>query len=187
MRSAAVILAFLSSTVVASGTNAAQYRVTEITMPPGLTGAIPTALSNSGDVTLIAGKPVVWSEHKGVTVLPDLIPFDLGTAWGVNAEGKVVGSSANKPVLWKPDGTLVDLLAPPRWYGEARSINDRGQVVGRYIDIQNYVAFLWEENKPLVAIPPIPGGHDGWAMDVNNLGQVVGRSDFRAPCALTSI
>ena len=78
----------------------------------------------------------------------------------------------------------LGVLGKPMIYGEARGINDRGQVVG-VSDSESdergeswYVrAFVWEKGT-MIALPCLPGGghKQTEAKDINSQGQILGWS-----------
>jgi probable HAF family extracellular repeat protein len=109
--------------------------------------------------------------------------IDLGTLGGpwatpfaVNNRDEVVGVSAtadrqNHPFLWRR-GTMIDLAAAPGsagWQGNARDINDRGQVVGAVI---GGGAYLWDHG--VITELTAPGFNVYSAEAINNRGQIVG-------------
>jgi len=101
----------------------------------------------------------------------------------INNKGQIVGSgssdsSVQRAILWQ-NGTTIDLL-PDVGSSFATGINDRGQVVGGTLA----GAYVWGKGvvTNLSAIGNIPGQNAtaGAAYDINNKGQVVGRSSTPA-------
>jgi probable HAF family extracellular repeat protein len=120
---------------------------------------------------------------------------DLGTLGGptsealdINDRGQIVGKADTKakgefgdPIwhafLWEK-GKMTD-LGP--LFNEAKAINDRGQIVG-HCDFPKPFrddACLWENGK-LTDLGTLPRMPDSSAFALNNSGQIVGASTFRA-------
>jgi uncharacterized membrane protein len=94
------------------------------------------------------------------------------TATGINDVGQVVGYSygnaGNFAIIW--NGTIPTILGTPRSGSSyAYGINNAGKVVGMSSNRGNNLATLWNGT-----IPTYLG--DGSANDINNVGQVVGKS-----------
>lgn len=86
----------------------------------------------------------------------------------INNSGQVLGYDVfgNSSFLTKPDGvTLVNFP-----YAQVNRVNDAGQVA--YTGLDNR-AYLWSENEGTRAL--VPEAAFSTAVDINNLGQVVGR------------
>jgi probable HAF family extracellular repeat protein len=109
--------------------------------------------------------------------------IELGTlggthqwAYGVNNAGQVVGKASNpddtrwQPFFWQ-DGTMIALDGP---WGEARDINDAGQLVGYTAPGGLARASLWQDGAMTDLGTPV--GHHSFANGINNAGQVVGAS-----------
>ena len=88
--------------------------------------------------------------------------------------------------LWTPQGDVVDLGALDESYSDAWSINDQGEVVGKYYLNPNWEgarAFLWTRKHGMVdlnTLVEVPDGvilayansidDFGWITGMNNLG-----------------
>jgi probable HAF family extracellular repeat protein len=117
---------------------------------------------------------------RAVTVLGGEL-MDLGLpesatdalARGINARGTIVGSAyingRDVPLLWS-QGTIVQLPVPAGSSGEARKINDAGQVVG-----YGNGPLLWDDGE-LTILPNPAGTIRSEAHDINDQGVVVGDS-----------
>jgi probable HAF family extracellular repeat protein len=94
-------------------------------------------------------------------------------AFGINARGTAVGSAyigRNVPIQWSR-GTMIELPLPAGSSGEARKINDGGQVVGA----GGNRALLWHDGE-LTILPNPAGAARSEAYDINNQGVIVGDS-----------
>jgi len=92
-----------------------------------------------------------------------------GGAEDINNRGQIVGSfflrGLQSSVLW--EGGVATRLGQ----GAAHAINDRGQVVG---SSHATFEFLWQDG--VFTDLSAATGEWGWPADINNLGQVVGKS-----------
>ena len=119
--------------------------------------------------------------------LTDLGFGSPGYGIDINSYGQVVGYDSTHAYLWTPTtangtvGSASDLgIRPDGAFG----INDYGQIVGgAYFNNSNLLhAFLWTPNTPngtagsALDLGTLTAGTTSVANDVNNLGQVVGRS-----------
>lgn len=119
---------------------------------------------------------------------------DAGSSTGraVNATGTVVGDSYNdvdgeQAFVWIPDapngntGTMSALPILPLAAGGsyANNINDNGQIVGygpqELLNARR--AYLWSTPSSPQDLGVLPGDLTSSAVDINNLGHVVGTSD----------
>jgi len=133
---------------------------------------------------------VVWGPRPGA--IRKLQPFEGdpdSAATAINNRGEVVGisgicenavgdQSAIHPVLWEPDGNVINLvgLGGNAW-NTPDAINDRGEVVGFSENSQgNIHAFLWTREHGIEDLGTLDGDSDSYAYGVNNRGQVVGQS-----------
>ena len=111
---------------------------------------------------------------------------DLGTlggnasqANGINALGQAAGystigtGSTARAVLW--DGTAILNLTPALGASDssiAYSVNDLRQVAGSLASLGRSHAFVWRDGD--VTLLPDLAGIGSFAIDINNLGQIVG-------------
>jgi probable HAF family extracellular repeat protein len=118
---------------------------------------------------------------------------DLGTlgggfshAYQINNAGVIVGEASDEfgvthPVVWE-NGTIRALpqLDPQnlRFGAAARSINDRGDVVGNDTRSGVIHATLWPAGGGVVDLGLLPDANIGWANGINNQGDVFGQSIF---------
>jgi probable HAF family extracellular repeat protein len=119
---------------------------------------------------------------------------NVGSSTGraVNATGTVVGESYNdvdgdQAFVWTPDspngttGTMSALPILPLAEGGsyANNINDNGQIVGYGPQelLNERRAYLWSTPSSPQDLGVLPGDLTSSAVDINNLGHVVGMSD----------
>ena len=123
---------------------------------------------------------VIW--RNGVITDIQAPTFATGSsqAWNINNAGEVVGTYFGGPgrsYRWTSAGGM-QLLRPPTAFGdEAIGINDEGQIVGWAEPAAggNNQAYVWTDG--VFAELGTLGGTSSVAMDVNESGQVVGRTD----------
>ena len=119
---------------------------------------------------------------------PVLVPEDLGvldgetssTAWYINRNGQVTGTSGLRVFSWtEADGIVYVAGSPTSGLVLPGGINDSGQVVGTaYLNYPQSLtadAFSWTSADGLVILGTL-GGSYAAASAVNNTGQVVGQS-----------
>lgn len=141
--------------------------------------AATIALGDLGHATRAA----TWSEREGWRVLSPEIGDNF--ARDINVSGTVVGNDLNDPpfpraVLWRPNGTRVDL-----GLGFAAAIDARGWTVGwtRFTAAGPRVGVVW--NHAGLATPlPSDGGFAG-PLAVNDVGEVAGAISTIGPVLWT--
>jgi probable HAF family extracellular repeat protein len=137
----------------------------------------------SGDVSL---ESFYWSPTSG---LHDLGPYSLvlnGTAYAIDDHGHVVGGASNNcdgqdAFAWTPAKGYINLGSLGGRAGEALGIDSGGhQVVGSSNaggDF-NTLPFIWSSAASIHQLPLFPGGLDGVALAINNVGDVAGWGDM---------
>lgn len=121
----------------------AQYDVTVLQNPAGVTVAFPIAVNASGqsvgywDAAGGGRDAVLWSLSGTATVLEDIGGQGNSEALAVNPAGDSVGysltASGQEAVLWSPSGTPTVLQAPgdgSNGLDTALAINTSGQIAG---------------------------------------------------------
>ena len=156
---------------------------------PRLSGFLWPGVSDLNSVNEVVGwafshtldyRAVIW--RNGVpSRLPDWPGSNTSGAAAINRNGWIAGfwgnsifGPGNAAVIWKPDGSMVNVHADliGSW-SRALDINDCGQVTG-WIDITTDArAFLWD-NGQVTILPVIPGGLTALGHGLNNRGHVVG-------------
>jgi len=95
----------------------------------------------------------------------------------------IVGAINSRAVRWQADGGAITPLEPPfaLQMGEAVDVNDRGQVIGFYFNggPLTATALLWQADQVSVLLPLDDAQATGaFAASINNLGQIVGHTNF---------
>ena len=103
-------------------------------------------------------------------------------AWGVNERGDIVGwvtvhegdDQVNVGFLYTRDGRLVTLQPPGAIWTIAMDINNRREVVGRYMDEEfRWHGFLWTPDAGFRTVD-VQSGRDNVLTGINASGAVVG-------------
>ncbi|HEX7025617.1 MAG TPA: HAF repeat-containing protein [Gammaproteobacteria bacterium] len=94
-----------------------------------------------------------------------------GQVVGFAFDGSAAGGARNHASLWN-NGVITDLFPAPA-HSVANAVNDAGQVVGQH---KLNRPFIWQ-NGEFVELGGFGGKNTwGYALDINNAGQVVGSS-----------
>ncbi len=135
------------------------------------------ALNNKNQVVI---RDILW-DNGTITPLGDLDKYNIG-ALDINDSGQIVGGISLKdadddprPFLWEK-GKLT-YLGGSNFYGTAFGINNKGQIVGERAGAGGawVKAFLWDKGK--VTDLGMLGNIGANAYDINENGQIVGRSE----------
>lgn len=127
---------------------------------------------------------VRWPSSGGMVTLTGLCAGSLSSdraAYAINAPGQIVGS-CGKPFLWTATGGMTALtLLPGASVGDARGINDLGQIVGgnlvgSNLARNNYHAVRWTTGGSPADLGVLPGRISSTALGINRSGAVVGWS-----------
>ena len=134
----------------------------------------------------VQSKAAYWSSPAIQPVILDDAP-DAGYSFasGINDSGLIVGDTlvstpgGTRPhgAVWRNDGHFVRLLEPlPN--GEASSVqavNQSGLIVGESRDSEGKcTAVVWTSDGRISQLQGLPGCENAQALDVNDLGQIVG-------------
>lgn len=130
--------------------------------------------------------PVAW--YGGAIHALPLLPGEAG-GWAeeINARGVIVGwqtSPTNEiPCLWYWNGsgyTPVNLGSLGGDVGQAFGINNLNKAVGYSLYAGNIhgPGFLWDRQHGLKALPLLAPDTDAMALNINDLGQIVGDSQI---------
>jgi probable HAF family extracellular repeat protein len=167
--------------------------MTDLGTLPGKLFSEGRALNNrgeiAGDASNTGGPPfaaAMWGSQGGIVALPRLPGGPAAFAININNRSEVVGASRNlvrdlHAVIWK-DGTVTDLgtLLSTDHQSIARSINNRGQVVGNSSPAFGdpppppVRAFFWQDGQ--FSDMGSLGGTWGAAYSINEPGEAVGGS-----------
>ena len=135
-----------------------------------------------------ASHAFVWTADGGMVDLGTLGGTDSGAS-AVNSKGQVVGfsntgSGDEHAFSWTAAGGMVDLGTLGGTLSDATAVNASGQVVG--LSSNGTIAFAirafsWTADGGMVDLGTLGGsGFLSFALDVNDSGQVVGRSQDQA-------
>jgi len=172
------------------------------------TPGCPTQNPASGLYQYYQYKPVLWRDHT-VEELSTVGGDPVGTAVSINDLGEAVGTTGTcgafdpllgyfmnplHAVLWKKDGTAIDLKSlggneSSAFGSAAKAINSFGHVVGfsSLPDNMTFNAFLWtREAGKMKALVPIKGSANSIAIALNDKDAVVGSSINSAFTAMTA-
>jgi hypothetical protein len=101
-----------------------------------------------------------------------------GFAWRVRDDGGVIGSAEGGSYLWSVSNTRTPLAS----YA-VRDMSSTGRIVGR--DNVSEALTQATPNGPVQALPRLPNGGGGFAIDVNACGTIVGMmsplNDYQRP------
>lgn len=161
----------------------------ELSLPAGSNGGIAFAINEVGEaagyVSGTAGvRPAWWTRRGEVHVLQGA-GDQTSRALDLNDRGDVVGVSGGEPktaVLWPRKGSLVSLGTLAGFtHSEAVAISENGSIAGLATGVGAFPnrarAVLWQPGGLAIQdLGTLPGGTDSRARDVNNRGEVVGRS-----------
>lgn len=155
-----------------------------------LEGLNPDFLAIASDINdrgWVVGYSADFSPANVPTLWIDGQPRSLGTLGGergeataINELGHVVGRAENieghsRAFLWR-DGEMSDLGTLGGLGSWAWGMNNTGQVVGHSFDpnLIGQRGFLWDDGT-MIDIGTLPDGGECRGLDINDLGQVVGR------------
>jgi probable HAF family extracellular repeat protein len=142
-------------------------------------GSYATAINNSGEAA--GGNGQSFVENKGViTELGTLAGGNWSSAYGINAQGTVVGygnvgGGAFEAFVWNAGSGLTALGTLGGSSSYATAINDLGQIVGHSTIADGYDNAFVDSNGVLRDLGTLGGGNS-YAYDINNAGVIVGYS-----------
>lgn len=163
---------------------------TSLPLPPGATGAFPTALNDSGTIVGVADmasgrRAIRWQPGSGgyaVELLP-LLPGELASyATGINNHGQIVGARAG--LLGTPYGFgwlytdadgLVSLDAKYGWFATPGDINDNGVILS-----ETQVFDLATKTVTDVGLTGPASDNAIGGVAINNSGQILGNTTLRS-------
>jgi probable HAF family extracellular repeat protein len=175
-------------TLAAEGRLEAQagYAVQDLGALPGDTSSTATAINANGDVVgwsmgSNGTRAFVFTSGGAMVALPGLPDRPRSVARDINDAGVVVGSAnaggtdQGHAVIWKGGGVQDLGTLSPGGSSEAYGVNNLGQVVGwSYTTdaLTGVHGFLYTPGSGLVDVTP--GSDTGYALDINDAGQVTG-------------
>lgn len=151
---------------------------------------IPQAISTAATVVGVSNATAFyWSGGSGMT-LASPPGYGPGFGYGLNDAGQIVGSQVNDllgielPAYWddaSAEGVLLAGLTEPV-QGAAQDINNSGVAVGWIDTDSGGRAARWDDPTNASSQPTLVGMLTGAAgseaLDINNLGDIAGRSVF---------
>lgn len=175
-----------------------QEGMKRLPLPDGALGGAASAINNRGEIigwysfSGAAGiHAMLWSPADGFT---DLHPSGMAgssKAVAINEKGQVLinvnSGEFEGTVLWTPGGDRVVIAEPSRYGIVGRGLNDGGDVTGYRIDYAELVApidaIIWSRRDGIKVLPSFlaPGNSRGVAIDINNLGKIVGVDGWIEP------
>lgn len=161
----------------------------ELSLPAGSNGGIAYSINEIGEAAgYVTGsngvRPVWWTRRGDVQVLQSAAGSST-KALDLNGRGDIVGVSGGEPnaaVLWPRKGGMVSLGTLPGFTnGEAVAISESGLIAGVATGVaaspNRTRAVLWQPGgRAIQDLGSLAVGTDSRARDVNNRGEVVGRS-----------
>jgi probable HAF family extracellular repeat protein len=130
----------------------------------------------------------LWKNHYQPGTVLGTLGGPSSAAFGINALDQVVGSAdqvdgKSHAFSWTSTGGMVD-IHPGGDNSEARSVNDKGAIVGWTQaapgNPANRSAFVKPNGQTASLLPHLPGNQVSEALAVNNAGLVVGFSGQEA-------
>ncbi len=119
----------------------------------------------NGEVWQQVSEAYIWNGQSS-TKLSALSSTDLCSVSALNDHGYAVGQSGNHAVMWKPDGSVVDL-----GIGIAYDINNFGQIVG---EIDGHGGVVWNSTGSITYLADYSNGYLSRPIAINDNGQIAG-------------
>lgn len=177
------------------------FSIIELQGPPGSTGTYGMKINNHGvavggaEYANTGTHAVIWQAETPVDLNLSSGGWSSGQANGINDAGEVVGSLAKQGAgggFTYSGGTLSLIPAPARplpgsSFSEPYSVNSEGNIVGManftinepgaggQTSYSYYLPFLYS-NGAITTLPLLPGDTHGYAVAINDAGQIAGYS-----------
>jgi uncharacterized membrane protein len=202
MRAMVCLLGALVTLSASAEAQQALYRLTDLDVLPGKQSSEPQGVNSLGVVVgasydpSTGWSPFRWSAATGIQPLATPATLSPGEAYGINDLGQICGyigttTENNRAIRWEADGSFIVL--DNRSSG-ARSINSRGEVVGKFVTIgpppspggpitgptASYYPVRWDPLTGPQTLPGSPGNSQGEAESINDHGEIVGQIAFGA-------
>lgn len=123
-----------------------------------------------------------WSLAEGTRIVAD---FGCSSdAFGINDLGQIVGRLFPEGAevvgfVWNPNGSWYTLTPKYGGFCGAQKINNAGEVMGysESNDADSNTIVVWRPNGDIIDLGNLPGQHQNFGNDINDLGYVCGGSN----------
>jgi hypothetical protein len=124
----------------------------------------------------------LYTPQNGIQLLGSFPGYSDSRGYGINDAGQVVGDMYKPdfgyvPFLRNPNGEFVLIEPHGKTTGQAKDINNNGQIIGLADVGKSRRAFIYDLNSGLTTDIPVPTGFDPNSIEVNAIndnGVVVG-------------
>ena len=139
-------------------------------------------VGNFSDPATHTSRGFFWTETQGLLDLGVALEGGRSAAQGINECGEIAGwtevpgQQRLSPARWHRGSSDLEIIADVN--GAAAGINERGHIVGNFLNAANqFHAFLWTPEDGIIDLGTLGSGDDAsFAYDVNNKDEVVGTS-----------
>lgn len=184
---AASALALAAFAPDARATDPPRFRLTVLPAPPDAGQVSATALDETGRVvgvitTGIFVESAYWPEPARAPLVATGEGAGFSIPYDINASGLVVGigEEGGSAFVWLPGTDMASLPLPGPCCPSANAINDAGVIVGFAAPPSGgQLPTRWVDFEPR-PLGLVAGDSSGYAMDINDIGHIVGQSGNQA-------